>query len=916
MKTKTIKTGPVSLVGLLLMALMMVGIVPAHAVTATGSISGMITAPAGTDFSQVWVHATSDDGSVYQSGIVQSNGSYNIAELPAGSYKVQVNSYNQGLADTYFGGSSFRNTATAIKLTTAQQAAGKDISLVKEATISGKVSLPVGAATSDASLFLTSDSNELVRMGSVTQDGSYTFGGLGQGKYKLQYSGAQAEFFSQWYKNADSFATATVLTLAAGQAQKGIDFAPVKGASISGKVSVPTGISVSDVQVDLLSAAGGNRVDSALVNPDGTYELKPLKAGDYKVLFRQSGDGELLDRWYKNASTFETATTVSVKLGQNLAAVDASMVKGGSITGKVTGPAGEAASGVAVFLRTAVGNRYVADATLAADGTYNFGRLHAGSYTVEFGEWNKRLFLAQWYKNATSYESATPVTVNLGKTTSGINAVLVKGGTVSGKVSVPVGSKATELDVYAYKSSDKSFAASVTPNADGTYALTGLSTGNYKIQFRHWGEPVRLADQWYKGANSFESAAPVAVVAGTAKTGINATMVQGGYVAGKITAGGVGGSYAVDVLNLDGSLAASSYSNPDGSYNVSGLAAGSYKIAFNRASGPSLTEAQYYDKKGESQGIAAAKILSVTSGKTAANINANLTAGGSITGVLLDSVGKPLAKTKVVAYSRTGVLIGRRGTTDAAGKFTVAGLSTGSYAVVANPEGRTTATMPGVLYSGNVTVEAKATQFAAAVGKSISAGTLSYKAAATPVLKVLTAPVPKVSGLVVSGQKLTAAAGAWGPAPVTLKYQWKRSGVAISNATASTYVLTSSDVGKKITVTVTGTKAGYITATKTSVATAAVTAPKALASVVPKVSGLVVSGQKLTAAAGAWGPAPVTLKYQWKRSGVAITNATASSYVLAAADVGKAITVTVTGSKAGYVTAAKTSAATKAVTAK
>jgi formylmethanofuran dehydrogenase subunit E len=59
----------------------------------------------------------------------------------------------------------------------------------------------------------------------------------------------------------------------------------------------------------------------------------------------------------------------------------------------------------------------------------------------------------------------------------------------------------------------------------------------------------------------------------------------------------------------------------------------------------------------------------------------------------------------------------------------------------------------------------------------------------------------------------------------------------------------------------------------------------------------------------------VALAYQWKRSGVNIVGATTGSYVLTAADVGKTVTVTVTGSKAGYTTTAKTSAATKAVTA-
>jgi surface antigen len=59
---------------------------------------------------------------------------------------------------------------------------------------------------------------------------------------------------------------------------------------------------------------------------------------------------------------------------------------------------------------------------------------------------------------------------------------------------------------------------------------------------------------------------------------------------------------------------------------------------------------------------------------------------------------------------------------------------------------------------------------------------------------------------------------------VTLHYQWKQNGVTIAGATSSSYTPTPADVGKTMTVTVTGTKGGYTTASKTSSPTAAVAA--------------------------------------------------------------------------------------------
>ena len=57
----------------------------------------------------------------------------------------------------------------------------------------------------------------------------------------------------------------------------------------------------------------------------------------------------------------------------------------------------------------------------------------------------------------------------------------------------------------------------------------------------------------------------------------------------------------------------------------------------------------------------------------------------------------------------------------------------------------------------------------------------------------------------------------------------------------------------------------------------------------------------------------MTLAYQWKANGVAITGATAATYKPVAAHAGKTLTVTVTGTKTGYTTTAKTSTATAAV---
>lgn len=183
-----------------------------------------------------------------------------------------------------------------------------------------------------------------------------------------------------------------------------------------------------------------------------------------------------------------------------------------------------------------------------------------------------------------------------------------------------------------------------------------------------------------------------------------------------------------------------------------------------------------------------------------------------------------------------------------------------------------------------------------------------------PELKKLTStPVPKVSGTVKVGKKLTASPGTWKPSGVVFSYQWFRGSVAIQGATARTYTLQGADKGKTVKVQVTGAKSGYVSVAKMSKATKKV-ATGTLTKGTPKISGTAKVGKVLTAKPGSWKPAAVvTLNYQWYRNGKKISGATTATYSVVSKDKGKKLTVKVTGKAVGYATASKTSAKTKKV---
>lgn len=184
---------------------------------------------------------------------------------------------------------------------------------------------------------------------------------------------------------------------------------------------------------------------------------------------------------------------------------------------------------------------------------------------------------------------------------------------------------------------------------------------------------------------------------------------------------------------------------------------------------------------------------------------------------------------------------------------------------------------------------------------------------AITLLQFTSAPVPVVSGTATVDQTLTANVGTWDSGAV-LAYQWLADGTAIVGATGTTLKLSSLQLGKVITFRVTATKTSYATTVKTSAGTSAVAAANFISQPTPGISGTAQLDQTLTANVGAW-DAGTSLAYQWLADGTAISGATSTTFRLTSVQVGKVITFRVTGTKAGYITAVKTSVGTAAVIA-
>jgi hypothetical protein len=189
--------------------------------------------------------------------------------------------------------------------------------------------------------------------------------------------------------------------------------------------------------------------------------------------------------------------------------------------------------------------------------------------------------------------------------------------------------------------------------------------------------------------------------------------------------------------------------------------------------------------------------------------------------------------------------------------------------------------------------------------------------------------VPTISGLPArQGVQLSASPGTWESQTGGFAYEWQRctgaSCAAIGSATAQTYTPSDIDVGKTLRVKATATATGGEQDFAFSAQTAAVQPPpppKPANQVLPAISGAAAPGQTLTADPGGWTGNPTTYAYLWRSCDSAgnactdIAGATAATYVVPDAQLGRRLRVRVTATGQGGTSSPADSAPTPVVAA-
>jgi hypothetical protein len=335
---------------------------------------------------------------------------------------------------------------------------------------------------------------------------------------------------------------------------------------------------------------------------------------------------------------------VSVTAGSTVSGIDTVFHSGPEVTGTVTDADTHATlAGVEVDLYDS-GGSIVKSTCSASDGTYSFSDLGTASYRVGFepvaGQDScgpGRFYFPQFYNGKSSLSSADPISVTSGGATiANINGALHSQWQVTGTVrdsSSHAGLAGVEVDLY---DSSGSLVTSTCSASDGTYAFAGLAAGNYRAGFDPTpgvdvcGPRLEYFAQFYDGKESLAAADPISVSVGATASGIDAALVAGGKITGTVIDAASRAelpNVEVDVYDSGGSVVARTCTASNGTYTISMLRAGSYRVGFvGSASGAVCTTAadyvtQFFNRE---PSLAAADPVSVSSGATTTSINAKL----------------------------------------------------------------------------------------------------------------------------------------------------------------------------------------------------------------------------------------------------------------------------------------------------
>lgn len=523
----------VATIGAFCLAVVVLSPSAAHAAS-TGGINGTISGPGGSALasdSNLWVVIYNAAGHDVNETSVASDGTYEVSGLVAGQYRVGISDSAEIYGNEFFADQSTLAAATPVAVAGGATTRNVDMELNNGGQITGNV---VSAAGGDLDLeasvgvLVYDASGRAIRSTTVLPDGTYSVGGLAEGEYRLKFTDSTESpvYAAQFYSGKRTLAGATPLQVDAGATASAATVHLDSAHTISGYVTGDGGVPLDPealVFADLWTADEQGVPDvvaSAQVAEDGAYFFPAIAVGEYRVSYRDDAD-IYGSTFYGGANALAGAAVVEVADGIVSPSVDVNLVRGGTVTGIVTGPAGVPLvqpSEVYVTAYNSLGSA-VATATVSEAGAYSLAGLPTGLYRLEFRD-SFSTYVSEFYSGKSTLDEATPISVTTGQTTTAVDESLAAMGAIVGSVTATGGSTLDAngmISVRAYNSV-ATVVAEVEVQPNGGFYLADLPVDEYRLQFVDASDTYLT--EFYANKQTLATATPVNVTAGEILTGV------------------------------------------------------------------------------------------------------------------------------------------------------------------------------------------------------------------------------------------------------------------------------------------------------------------------------------------------------------------------------------------------------------
>jgi hypothetical protein len=295
-------------------------------------------------------------------------------------------------------------------------------------------------------------------------------------------------------------------------------------------------------------------------------------------------------------------------------AEEATIATAGSITGTVTAESGEPLGEVEVCAE-AVDKSHFKCATTSSEGTYEIPGLTPGDYNVGF--WTTRNYVVQFWRDKPTWGTATTVPVAAEQPTSGIDAMLEVGATISGTITAAATGAPVEKVEACAKRAEPDTAPKLElegcakTNAAGEYTIDGLVAGQWSIYFYAQRAEADVVSAPYSAQPTLQVGPRQNLV------GVSQALIPGGQIAGIVRLAGTGapvGGVQVCVTTASSPTPLGCLHTPSsGAYRFMRVWPGSYKVVFSPepsgTEGPSSYPTQWW---GGQSTFAAATAIEIT----------------------------------------------------------------------------------------------------------------------------------------------------------------------------------------------------------------------------------------------------------------------------------------------------------------